>query len=192
MPAEPAPKNKILWSVRGVPAADDDRRAALRNPDRTTEPFKNDVNTHDKIMWEKKLTSALNLITTVENREKTGTEYNNAHHHWSNGTCFGTYQDIWRHYPLRSPQIERGVGGRRLSLLPWILPWIRPSVKKRWLTIRQPHLGRWSEPQRCQVSSGVFQGTGDHWWTFPCLCLSRDRWVKLLRVWYQHQRCTSP
>jgi hypothetical protein len=38
IPADPAPKNKILWSVKGVPAAAEESLAAFKKPESTTEP----------------------------------------------------------------------------------------------------------------------------------------------------------
>lgn len=37
-PAEPAPKNKIRWSLNGRPEAADESFAALINPESTTAP----------------------------------------------------------------------------------------------------------------------------------------------------------
>lgn len=37
-PADPAPRKRILWDVKGWPEAADDNLAALRKPDRTTAP----------------------------------------------------------------------------------------------------------------------------------------------------------
>lgn len=38
MPADPAPKKRILWSPNGFPEAADERFAALMKPDKMTEP----------------------------------------------------------------------------------------------------------------------------------------------------------
>ena len=38
MPAEPAPRKRILWSDKSLPEASAERRAALMKPDKMTDP----------------------------------------------------------------------------------------------------------------------------------------------------------
>lgn len=184
IPADPAPKKRILWSSRGVPEAVEEIFAALMKPERTTAPdMIGDRTSLDMI-------TKILPVPWILTHEKGQKQYHAKKTQDRLTSSLNTrYLDLNMSRYRKALSVEKSSNCTKsrgnTSFIESTNSCIKPSIWSKPVWLRTKIQTRKRIPLVCLDACGVHQGTENHRVISGCLYPGQDRWALYSLVWYQ-------